>query len=621
MKIYPSKHQILQVDAVNLNTDIPLGYIDTNSKEYSLTITSMLKSDGINPIVPYTIFDTYNMCFFKPMYSNNISNSSDFYKIDHQSIIQRVNEQQYQYIPLNSMIFEPETFNYEVIVKKNLKFEMTRTYNIKVNCIDALNTNFLSKELIKIFGDAPSRGISPSNIWINNKDLSINSLANNYYNKLDFIFIDSKDGKTYDRYDIDTDMYGSFMDINKEYLSNQTNVWMCVENFPIELTDNNISIQSPTLYNNIAINTKSFDNQRVTKTTFVVDDENSEEVIMHTLFKDKSCAIIKEYKNKGFVIYTPKNFFENLNQNVSLFYEILFYVYKNTYLKSDEINQWIADNIPDYIVTNNTLTTIDKFSTKKTLYELFNLPKGEVQFSKINIDKENIQMTGEFNSYLLFKKLYTGEFSKYADPIKTRDTMISIYTPQKRIIYFDEFIYTIQDNVLNKINYIRENNGYRIQLKDFKNSYYNININNEKINDIIIPLTVTKNYVTTPINNSNFYLCCKENLLNYCLTEDYTEDKGVIIAQINISKTNNETKVYDMRRRGGGLPIEEEDDYNLLDIGNIYGLAYRKAGTVVITLPTKLKVYDEIIKKLIKKHIVAEKLFVIIYEDKKDGEE
>ena len=76
-----------------------------------------------------------------------------------------------------------------------------------------------------------------------------------------------------------------------------------------------------------------------------------------------------------------------------------------------------------------------------------------------------------------------------------------------------------------------------------------------------------------------------------------------------------------MRRRGGGLPIEEEDDYNLLDIGNIYGLAYRKAGTVVITLPIKLKVYDEIIKKLIKKHIVAEKLFVIIYEDKKDGEE
>ena len=96
MKIYPSKHQILQVDTVNLNTDIPLGYIDTDSKEYSLTVTNMLESTGINPVIPYTNFDTYDMCFFKPIYSNSISNSSDFYKIDHQSIIQRVNEQQYQ---------------------------------------------------------------------------------------------------------------------------------------------------------------------------------------------------------------------------------------------------------------------------------------------------------------------------------------------------------------------------------------------------------------------------------------------------------------------------------------------------------------------------------------------
>ena len=71
-----------------------------------------------------------------------------------------------------------------------------------------------------------------------------------------------------------------------------------------------------------------------------------------------------------------------------------------------------------------------------------------------------------------------------------------------------------------------------------------------------------------------------------------------------------------MRRRGGGLPENAEDDFNMLDIGHLYGLAYRKAGTVVITLPTKLKPYEDLIKKVVSKHIVAEKYPVIIFEDK-----
>ena len=384
----------------------------------------------------------------------------------------------------------------------------------------------------------------------------------------------------------------------------------------MNLTKLPCSINNPTLYNNVETSTLGVVQSTITKELFTIDNESNEEVTLHTIFNTNACAVIKEYKDKGFMIYTPSDFFMNIEKNINIFYEILFYVYRNSYLKSESINQWITDKVPDYVITNNKLTTIDKFLSNKTIPELFHLSDSDVTFSKIIIDKENVIMKTIYNNYLTFEKKFTGNYIKYADPDKMNDSMVSIYTPQKQIIYFDEFVYTIQDSIKDKIKYKRVDNSFVINLRNFKNSYHNINIGSDATNDLTIPLTRTINYKQVAINNTDFYICCKENILSCYAVNEYKKDYGIIIARINISKTDTQPKVYDMRRRGGGLPENAEDDFNMLDIGHLYGLAYRKAGTVVITLPTKLKPYEDLIKKVVSKHIVAEKYPVIIFEDK-----
>ena len=52
----------------------------------------------------------------------------------------------------------------------------------------------------------------------------------------------------------------------------------------------------------------------------------------------------------------------------------------------------------------------------------------------------------------------------------------------------------------------------------------------------------------------------------------------------------------------------------LLDIGYIKGLAYRKSGAIIVTLPKRLEQYKELIENVVKKHMVAEKFPVILFE-------
>ena len=92
---------------------------------------------------------------------------------------------------------------------------------------------------------------------------------------------------------------------------------------------------------------------------------------------------------------------------------------------------------------------------------------------------------------------------------------------------------------------------------------------------------------------------------------------------IGVQKKELEGKDYltDMRIRGGGLPEDMPDNFNLLDIGHIYGRPYRKANTLVFTLPKKYEIYKDEILKAIDKYKVAEDYVAIFFEDQEtDGE-
>ena len=85
---------------------------------------------------------------------------------------------------------------------------------------------------------------------------------------------------------------------------------------------------------------------------------------------------------------------------------------------------------------------------------------------------------------------------------------------------------------------------------------------------------------------------------------------------IRVYQTPDSIQVTDMRQLGGGLKEDAADNYNLMDKGHINGRPYRPAGTVVFTLPTKYKEYENLIEKAIKKYIGASDVPVIFFEDK-----
>ena len=153
----------------------------------------------------------------------------------------------------------------------------------------------------------------------------------------------------------------------------------------------------------------------------------------------------------------------------------------------------------------------------------------------------------------------------------------------------------------------------------FKHTYLEINFTDFPVHEISIPLTITENYQEIPIELTTFALYKEGNFLSIADISKQTIE-GTIIAYVKIFKTKQETQVYDMRRRGGGLPEGEQDDYSLLDIGHIFGLAYRKAGAIVVTLPERLRPYEKLIEEVLNKHIVSEKIPIILFrEDDEHG--
>lgn len=599
MQIYPGTHQLKTVSKVDLSSEIPLAYIDKEYQDYAISIKPRLEGGGIKPVLPYQKFDSQAIKLFKPL-SKQTSDSKDYEEVDLFNLLQRIDDQ-YQYIPQSATTFNPQEFVYSLVVKKQLDYNTKTTYNLKVACDDESENMSFSKRLIRLFGDAPDRGICPANIWANNKDISPYSLINHSMEDADFVFIESKDGINYKdtetRIDFDT------------YLNHRANVWMTIEKPKLEIAkDQTAKMKDTALYTEVTV-----DNNLFLTSGYQVP----EGYVVHNLFEGSyAAAIILECPKKGFIVQTTEDFLNHVEKNIKAFYEILFYIYKQTYLESEKTREWITDIALDYVVVNNALTVFDKCTSKKKIYEYFGLKPQEVSLIDVWINQENIKQTDVVNDYLVFKKDISGEFSKYADPIKPPNT-IAVYTARRNVMFFDEFVYTIEDDVSDKITWEKNEREYLLSLGNFKHTYLNINFKDYPIHEISIPLTITENYQEVPIELTTFALYVEEGFLSIA-DINKQEINGTIIAEVKIYKTKQETMVYDMRRRGGGLPEGEPDDYNLLDIGHIFGLSYRKAGAVVITLPERLKQYETIIEEVVRKHLVSEKVPIILFKKEED---
>jgi hypothetical protein len=172
----------------------------------------------------------------------------------------------------------------------------------------------------------------------------------------------------------------------------------------------------------------------------------------------------------------------------------------------------------------------------------------------------------------------------------------------------------------NKLFLIENGVDLIVRLYPFKSSKYGLNITKDI--RLIIPFIKTTVRGVERVKNESYtvFMDLKSKTLDFCYESEYKESEDkVYIAIVTIEEVKSDQYLTDMRLKGGGLPEDMPDNFNLLDIGHIYGRPYRQANTLVITLPKKYEPYKKEILDIVEKYKVAEDYTILFFEDE-DGE-
>ena len=632
IKIYPSKHEIKLVNEskVNTNLNIPLSYINLDYNDYEIKtsiekdfLKSSSTSNFINtPVVPGQELDM-DMLLFNSV--GEVISSSE--------IINRVGEK-YLYEP--SYSFVPNQFSYVVTAKKNMRnsYRSSKKYNINIGVAEE-NSQELGKELSKIFSNPAGRKLMPPNISINNNKEDLNCFYTDL-SKKDFVFMKTWNGFWFSK---ESEMEAGISAL----LDDNVNVWVgCDTHYKYRYTNDNLGYI--TFNSNSTINDFTVKNPIMLKKSVVHSDfyfnllrpefSKIDGVNVHHLFNEAlSPILIIEHKGKGFEIISNNDVLEDPLRYKDLIYEVMMYVFLISYKKSDKINEWISYNVPNYEVVNNQLHVKNKFLSSKRLTDILKLNEGDYRICSIDIFDNNKQLpvdnvdlvstidsiscAGIESDRLIFnmEKLKN---SPYVEPNKPTG-WISIYKDGK-IYYAEQLYYMTESDITNKLYLVEENNDLIIRLFPFKSSKYGINL--QKDLTLKIPYIKTEVEGHTAIMNESYalYFDLVTNNIYYCYDEDFDyEDLNIVkLAVIKVSQSMDQTYLTDIRQLGGGLREDAKDDFNMLDIGHINGRPYRKGNTLVITMPTKYKEYEDRIREVVDKYKVGEDYVVIFFEDEEE---
>lgn len=611
MKIYPNNSKIIVTNEVNPITDIPLSYIDTQKLTYNINtvIESNFKNKVKKEVLPYEKMNKNIICLFDN-YGNKLSPNEITKHF-------RREGNDYIFIPYDSTVFNPKRFEYSVTAKKNILYNSKMQYDLKVCSMSPV----LADSLMPIFGDAPLKNLAPSNILINNGSMSYQDLVTGNLKSKDIAFISLNDPWT--------DEFGEEFDVNG-IVEFKTNLFAFISSmFAEDVSDETIfddsklklyrqedktfdfELKKPMIYEKVSMSSNEF-------FTVPIDKDK---VRYHNIFNSNEVPILlEEHEGKGFVVYCISDVIHDITKYSKLMYEVMFYIYSKSYAKTKNYVEWITDSIPDFIVINNKLAKKEKFLSHLELHKMFGLNKYEVTPYSIDINKDlypYIKFTGLNNDYLIFEKDTSDACKDFRDPAKNDDE-ISMFTSRQDVIYFKNFLYKIDDSLDENIKVDKVDNYIKVNIKPFKHSSSGIYV--KTLTELNIPLFYRDSLGNNiQITNADFYIVCKKNesasYIDYVKAEDYSASRGLILATIQIRQDKKETLIYDMRQRGGGLPESEKDNYNCFDIGHIFGRPYRKGGTLIITLPSKLKEYKDTIEETVKQYCVAEEYPIILFEE------
>lgn len=621
MKIYPSKHKIKSIPTSKIDTDlnIPLAYIDVDYTKYSIDkiIDPNFSVNEKTLLYPEQEFDNKDFLLF-----------NEFEEVVNKNNLFISSNNKYKFYPSNTIKFSPKKFLWKATIKKDFSYNISTNYDIKIGY---KYNETLNRNLISTFMSPSERNMLVyRNIKINGNNKQYDTFDSND-SDIDFMFIKTHNCKHYDMNATNVELL-----IDYEYfLNNHINLWLGCED-AVALNETykvlaatstySFHIKNPIVSDNATIETdRYFDLSTISTPTGVT---------IHNIFDtDLVPVLILEYENAGFIIISSYKILDSPTDYESFMYEVMLYVFCRSYLSTDYISEWITYDLPNYEVNNNTYSTKTSFTSKTSITSALNL---QGSYNLINIEAKDDDSTRTLSSLKDVDDTIGGIKcigQNNGKPIFVIDGTLDGYTEPKKpvgwksiycngyIYYIERLYYLIEQDITNKIMMIESDTDLIVKIYNFKSSA--LNINKQVDTTLKISFIKTDGELIQRVREAEYtiYYIKETSKISYCFAEDYEDtDNTYKLFNITIQQTNDAIEIYDMRQLGGGLAEEEPDDYELVDIGHINGRPYRIAGTLVLTMPTKYKPYEEYINKVLDKYKTAEDYVAVFFEDKEDDD-
>lgn len=599
MKINLPKHNIIGRSKKDLEDSRNLEFVGL--KEISL---SYINTEETTRQPRVSIEDGYLQSFRKYVRPYDSFSDADTYMFDKNNNIikgtmKRVNET-YYYEPANQTEFTPMQFKVYLEAQRRERFRNDRNYDIKVSAIEVTENQSFVNNLISIFADKYKYGECPPNIRINGGAKSELSLIEQSYETANFVFIQSDDGIHLG------DRTESGDEIDFDYiLDNHTNIWLSCKDYQ----DRFKTVSANSAYSELHMSSTvlyNYDTYRVARSQMEVWDQEQE------FIEDQSNGRYEyEYLNeailiihkvgKGYIIVTPDWFINDLKETGLMVYEAMMKCYLSAYYKSREATMWITDEPVDYLSYHE-----DKFNRRHNIVRVEELMLDhdiryeDYSISGVVTDTKLVSFLGVNEQHeLLFVKM-----GGQTDPEK-KIHELSFYTTKHTVInYAQEDISLVEVPIDIEVS-VTGTAAY-VVVQPFVSSSKKIHTSSTqtfKITDFTTQYALFVNQGSTDIENTFSLVDRREN-----------PGSGLTQVAIIAFDSTSETVACDTRIMGGGLPDDQPEDYDMLDIGHINGRPYRVGSTFIVRVPKKIKTYEERIRRELDKHVAAGDEYVLVFE-------
>lgn len=607
MKIYPSIHVAKEVDRPKF-LDIPVSHIEKNYIPTSVEteISPDFSHASSTYLAPYQTFDSDDFLLFDD--DGSISKS----KLKFQN-------GKYTYAPEGATEFTPTKFSFKALLQRKGRMHGDRNYDFRIGFYKQNGMKDFAKKLMPIFGDAPYRGMAPTNITVNGGSTDIDKMICKDGTDLDFLFVQ---GSTDEFFRSTSEGQIPYQDLFRT----NVNIWLTLSDIGAYKWFRELKLQKeayritnlseedgrfyltpetkaawPGMYATAA----TYNHVARPNVSFKMFPRETYEYVLQPWESHQNTPIFILKGPKGnYIIISHERLFDHLNLYSNFVYDVLSRIYERSFVLVSSDETWITEEPVDYLGSLNV-----PFHRKHPVLNLHDV------VTKSGEDVEDFELVNAYTNMfgVIFDHLdkdggiYFKTSNKLAkkDPVKQiGDT--SIFTYQHTVIQYPVQKTKFVESAVKITTSIQDNRCY-FTVYPFSSSKHKLLLKTARTFELE---NVEKPYIlyALPVKGDG------ESVIGIAQEGDrnYDAEASVRIAKLWVDFVG-EPVAYDIRQLGGGLP-SAYTDYDMLDIGNPKGRPYRVGTGAVIKLPKAYQKYADKIQKAIESYKVAADQFYVVYE-------